>query len=49
MTPRRLGSGVLPDRELRAAIREGWIAASVPVGDAQIQPASLEPQPPTKA
>jgi dCTP deaminase len=39
---RPLGSGVLPDRGLRAAIRDGWITASAPIGDAQVQPASLD-------
>lgn len=35
-------SGVLCDRELWAALREGWIGASHPVADAQVQPASLD-------
>jgi dCTP deaminase len=35
-------AGVLCDRELWAAIREGWIEASEPVADAQVQPASLD-------
>lgn len=39
---RPLGSGVLPDRELRAAIQDGWVIASAPIGDPQIQPASLD-------
>ena len=39
---RPLGSGVLPDRELRAAIQEGWITAGTPIGDGQVQPASLD-------
>ncbi len=34
--------GVLPDRELRAAIAAGWIEASVPVQESQVQPASLD-------
>ena len=34
--------GVLSDRELRAAVRDGWIASDVPLGDAQYQPASLD-------
>ncbi|MDP3767705.1 MAG: 2'-deoxycytidine 5'-triphosphate deaminase, partial [Dehalococcoidia bacterium] len=39
---RQLASGVLPDRELRGAIQERWISASIPIADAQIQPASLD-------
>ena len=35
-------SGVLSDRELRSAMREGWIAASRPIEDSQVQPASLD-------
>jgi dCTP deaminase len=34
--------GVLSDRELRAAVRDGWIASDVPPRDAQYQPASLD-------
>jgi dCTP deaminase len=34
--------GVLCDRELWAAIGEGWIQAAEPVADAQVQPASLD-------
>lgn len=34
--------GVLPDRELRAAIAAGWIVAAEPVRGSQIQPASLD-------
>ena len=41
--PDRLaGAGVLPDHELRAAMADGWITASVPPGDEQFQPASLD-------
>lgn len=36
------GAGVLPDGELRAAVRDGWIRASVAIADAQFQPASLD-------
>lgn len=36
------GTGVLPDRAIRAMIAEGAIAADVPVTDAQVQPASLD-------
>jgi dCTP deaminase len=34
--------GVLPDHELRAAVEAGWLTASVPLTDAQFQPASLD-------
>jgi dCTP deaminase len=34
--------GVLPDRLLRAAIDAGWITASAPIGEEQVQPASLD-------
>jgi dCTP deaminase len=36
------GAGVLTDRDLRAAAREGWIAATTPFADEQFQPASLD-------
>jgi len=35
-------AGVLPDQALRAAVDDGWIAAPVPFGEAQFQPASLD-------
>lgn len=35
-------AGVLPDRELRAAVGAGWIQAAAPLDDAQFQPASLD-------
>ena len=35
-------TGVLPDHALRAAARDGWIAASTPLTDAQFQPSSLD-------
>jgi dCTP deaminase len=35
-------AGVLPDRDLREAVRRGWIAAEAPVADGQFQPASLD-------
>lgn len=35
-------TGVLPDHELRGAIRDGWIKAALPITDAQVQPASLD-------
>src|SRR4029453_13947388 len=34
--------GVLSDRELRAAVRDGWIAAPDGIDDRQFQPASLD-------
>src|SRR5204863_279669 len=34
--------GVLTDRDLRDAVREGWIAPSAPPADEQFQPASLD-------
>lgn len=40
--PRRAAAGVLPDGELREAVRQGWITASAPIADAQFQPASLD-------
>jgi dCTP deaminase len=39
---RPLRPGVLPFQELRAAVGDGWITAPEPIGDAQIQPASLD-------
>jgi dCTP deaminase len=35
-------SGVLTDRDLRTAVRNGWIAAAEPLADEQFQPASLD-------
>jgi dCTP deaminase len=35
-------AGVLPDRALRAAARDGWITGSAPLIDAQFQPSSLD-------
>ena len=37
-----MSDGVLADHELRAAVRDGWIGADLPVADAQLQPASLD-------
>ncbi len=37
-----MANGVLPDSELKRAIREGWIAADEPFLPDQIQPASLD-------
>ena len=34
--------GVLSDRELRVAVRDGWIAAADGIDDRQFQPASLD-------
>jgi dCTP deaminase len=43
MTPGRdVRPGVLPYQALRAAVDEGWIAAPVPLDEAQFQPASLD-------
>ena len=39
---RRVSVGVLPYQQLKAAIRDGWITASVEIQDAQVQPASLD-------
>ena len=33
---------MLADRELRLAVREGWIRAAEPITDTQVQPASLD-------
>src|SRR5262245_24563918 len=35
-------TGVLTDRDLRDAVRDGWIIAATPLGDEQFQPASLD-------
>ena len=40
--PRAPRSGVLSDRELWMAVREGWITATEPIADVQVQPASLD-------
>src|SRR5512132_1051093 len=37
-----MSEGVLSDRELRAAARDGWIAAADGIDDRQFQPASLD-------
>jgi len=37
-----MSDGVLADRELRSAVRDGWIRAGEPIADAQFQPASLD-------
>src|SRR5436309_2357997 len=40
--PSGVPDGVLPDHELRAAVRDGWIRAERPIADDQYQPASLD-------
>jgi dCTP deaminase len=40
--PKAPRSGVLSDRELWKAVHEGWITATEPIADAQVQPASLD-------
>jgi len=40
--PKALPSGVLSDRQLWMAIREGWINATAEIAEAQVQPASLD-------
>src|SRR5262245_2141321 len=42
LTGTSMSEGVLPDRELRAAVRDGWIAAPDGIDDRQFQPASLD-------
>src|SRR4030095_13668444 len=42
LTGSGMSDGVLPDRELRAAVRDGWIVSAGPVGHQQFQPASLD-------
>ena len=37
-----MSDGVLPDRELRAAVRDGWVVAPIDIEDQQFQPASLD-------
>jgi dCTP deaminase len=37
-----MSDGVLSDRELRAAVHDGWIASPVAIEDQQFQPASLD-------
>ncbi|HSB60946.1 MAG TPA: 2'-deoxycytidine 5'-triphosphate deaminase, partial [Vicinamibacteria bacterium] len=39
---RRRTGGVLPDHELREAVRRGWIMAPTPLRDEQFQPSSLD-------
>jgi len=36
------GTGVLTDRDLRGAVRDGWIVTAAPLVDEQFQPASLD-------
>src|SRR5262249_7671612 len=42
LTESSMPEGVLSDRELRAAVRDGWIAAPDGIDDRQFQPASLD-------
>src|SRR6185436_4605048 len=42
LTGSGMSDGVLPDRELRAAVRDGWIVSPVAIDDQQFQPASLD-------
>src|SRR4030095_13726212 len=37
-----MSDGVLSDRELRQAVRDGWIVSPIAVDDQQFQPASLD-------
>jgi dCTP deaminase len=37
-----IAHGILPIQNLRAGIRDGWIAADPAIGEAQLQPASLD-------
>lgn len=37
-----MSDGVLSDRELRSAVRDGWITAPLDIEDGQFQPASLD-------
>jgi len=37
-----MSDGVLSDRELRQAVRDGWIVSPVAIDDQQFQPASLD-------
>src|SRR5499427_2997987 len=42
LTGSNMSDGVLPDRELRLAVRDGWIVSPTPIEDQQFQPASLD-------
>src|SRR6266705_5648247 len=42
LTGSSMSDGVLPDRELRAAVRDGWVVAPIDIEDQQFQPASLD-------
>jgi len=37
-----MSDGVLSDRELRQAVRDGWIVSPIAIDDQQFQPASLD-------
>src|SRR5213082_3063974 len=42
LTGSSMSDGVLSDRELRLAVRDGWIVSPVAIDDQQFQPASLD-------
>src|SRR5438093_8707586 len=42
LTGSGMRDGVRPDRELRAAVRDGWVVAPIDIEDQQFQPASLD-------
>src|SRR5881628_3198127 len=42
LTGTSMSDGVLSDRELRQAVRDGWIVSPVAIDDQQFQPASLD-------
>ena len=42
LTGTSMSDGVLADRELRQAVRDGWIVSPVAIDDQQFQPASLD-------
>src|SRR6266436_2002212 len=42
LTGSGMSDGVLSDRELRLAVRDGWIVSPVAIEDQQFQPASLD-------
>src|SRR6266478_2591632 len=42
LTGSSMSDGVLSDRELRQAVRDGWIVSPVAIDDQQFQPASLD-------
>src|SRR2546426_19590 len=42
LTGSSMSDGVLSDRELRLAVRDGWIVSPTAIDDQQFQPASLD-------